>query len=117
MMQSIRTFRTPAATLTIRQRVASDREDISLEKLSRPVIMILLTAFVVVAAMSQLVHWRIENNRTTLNQLQSVRRNVGSENISLLAERARLMSESNIVAVAEKHLHLYRPEKGQQHRL
>ena len=117
MIQSIRTFRAPAATFGIRQRVASGREDISSEKLVRPMVMIFLAAIVVVFTISQLFHWRIENNRATLEQLQSVRMNVGSENISLLAARARLMSVSHIEAVAAARLQLYRPEKGQQHRL
>ncbi len=80
-------------------------------------VMILLVAIGVVFTMSQLLHWRIEHNRATLEQLQSVRRSVGSENISLLAARARLMSVSHIESVAAARLQLFRPEKGQQHRL
>jgi hypothetical protein len=117
MMQSIRTFRAPAATLGIRQRVASDREEVSSENLVRPMVMILLAAIGVVFTMSQFLHWRIDNNRATLDQLQSVRRDVGSKNISLLAARARLMSVSHVEAVAAARLQLYRPVKGQQHRL
>ena len=117
MMQSIRTFRAPVVNLGIRQRVAAGGEEVSSEKLLQPMVIILLAAIAVVFAMSQFLHWRIESNRATLDQLQSVRRNVGSENISLLAARARLMSVSHIEAVAAARLELYRPEKGQQHRL
>ena len=80
-------------------------------------VMILLAAIGVVFTMSQFLHWRIDNNRATLDQLQSVRRDVGSKNISLLAARARLMSVSHVETVAAERLQLYRPEKGQQHRL
>ena len=116
-MQSIRTFRAPAASIGIRQRVVSGREEVSSEKLVRPMVMIFLVAIGVVFTISQLLHWRIERNRDTLEQLQSVRRSVGSENISLLAARAGLMSVSHIESVAAARLQLYRPEKGQQHRL
>ena len=117
MMQNIRTFRAPVANIGIRQRVASGREEVFSENLVRPMVMILLAAITIVFTMSQFLHWRIESNSATLDQLQAVRRNVGSENISLLAARARLMSASNVEAYAAARLQLYRPEKGQQHRL
>jgi hypothetical protein len=79
--------------------------------------MILLATITIVFTLSQFLHWRIDNNRATLDQLQSVRRDVGSKNISLLAARARLMSTGHVEAVAAARLQLYRPEKGQQHRL
>lgn len=117
MMQSTRTFRAPVANLRIRQRVSSAREEISSEKLVRPMVMILLVTIGVVFSMNQFLNWRIDNIGGTLDQLQALRRNAGSENMSLLAARARLMSTSHIEAVAEARLQLYLPEKGQLHRL
>ena len=80
-------------------------------------VVVLLAAMAVVFTMSQFLHWRIEHEKATLDQLQSVRRDVGSENIRLLAARARLMSAHHVEAVAAVRLQLYRPEKGQLHRL
>ncbi len=117
MMQSIRTFRTPATTFGMRQRVAAGREEALSGNVFRPMLMILLPALVVTFLCSQFLHGRIDNNREILTQLQSVRRDVGSENISLLAARARLMSVNHVEAVAAARLQLYRPEKGQLHRL
>ena len=117
MMQNIRTFRTPATTFGMRQRVASGREEALSSNLIRPLSLVLLTALGVTFLFSHFLHSRIDNNRETLAQLQSMRRDVGSENISLLAARARLMSASHVEAVAAARLQLYRPEKGQLHRL
>ncbi len=117
MMQSIRTFRTPATAFGMRQRVAAGREEALTGNLLRPLSLILLSALTVTFLFSQFLHGRIDNNGQVLAQLQSARRDVGSENISLLAARARLMSESHVEAVAGAHLQLYRPEKGQLHRL
>ncbi len=116
MMQNIRTFRTPAAALGMRQHVSSGEEALS-GSMIRPMAVVLLVAITVVFIMSQFFHWRIVHETTTLEQLQSVRRDVGSENISLLAARARLMLTDHVEAVAAVRLQLYRPETGQLHRL
>ena len=116
MIQNIRTFRTPAAALGMRQHVSSAEESLS-GNMIRPMAVVLLAAITIVFIMSQFFHWRIGHERATLEQLQSVRRNVGTENISLLAARARLMSTSHVEAVAAVRLQLYRPETGQLHRL
>lgn len=117
MIQTIRTFRAPATAFGMRQRVAAGREEALTGNLIRPLFLILLSVLAVTFLFSQFLHGRIDNNRETLAQLQSVRRDVGSENISLLAARARLMSASNVEAVAAARMQLYRPEKGQLHRL
>lgn len=116
MIQAIRTFRTPAASLGIRQHVLSGEEALS-GNMIRPMAVVLLVAITVVFIMSQFFHWRIGHERTTLEQLQSVRRDVGSENIRLLAARAGLMSTGHVEAVAAVRLQLYHPETGQLHRL
>ena len=116
MMQNIRTFRTPAAAFGMRQHVSSVEEPLS-GNMIRPMVVVLLVAITVVFSMSQLFHWRISHELTTLEQLQSVRRDVGSENISLLAARAQLMSTDHVEAVVAARMQLYRPEKGQVHRL
>jgi cell division protein FtsL len=116
MNQAIRTFRTPASTLGIRQHVLSGGDALS-KKMIRPMAIILFLAITVVFVTSQFFHWRIVHEKMNLEQLQSVRREVGSENIRLLATRANLMSEAHVEALAAVRLQLYHPEKGQQHRL
>ena len=116
MIQGIRTFRTPAAALGMRQYVSSGEEALS-GSMIRPMAVVLLVAITVVFIMSQFFYWRIGHERTTLEQLQSVRRDVGSENMSLLAARARFMSTGHMEAVSAVRLQLYPPEKGQLHRL
>lgn len=116
MIQGIRTFRAPAASFGIRRQVATVRQEPLSKNLLRPFVIVLLTALAVGICMSQLLHWRIAQNQTTLEQLQSIRRDVGSENIRLLAARARLMSRQHVEAVVGVRLQLYRPEARQLHR-
>ncbi len=116
MIQNVPTFRTPAAAMGMRQSVSSADEPLS-ANMARPMAIILMAAMVVVFVVSQFLHWQISQERTTLEQLQTVRRDAGTENISLLAARARLMSTDNLEAVAGARLQLYRPEARQLHRL
>jgi len=115
MIQGTRTFRTPAV-LGMRQQVSAVEEPLSVH-LIRSMAVILLIAITAVFAVSEFMHWRIGGAQATLAQLQSVRREVGSESISLLAARARLMSNDHVAAIAAARLQLYRPEAGQLHRL
>jgi len=116
MIQNVRTFRSPAAVVGMRQSISSAEESLS-ANMARPVLIVLLAAIAVVSVTSQFLQWQISHERAALEQLQAVRRDVGGENISLLAARAQLMSSGNLEAVAAARLQLYRPESGQVHRL
>ncbi len=117
MMQNIRTFRAPATTLGMRQRVIPGRQEPLSRDLTRAVAIVVVMAVMAVSSISQFIHWRYESDLETLAQLQSVRKTVGTENISVLAARARLLSKSHVEAVAAARLQLYSPEKGQLHHL
>jgi len=117
MIQGIRTFRPPVASVGLRRQVAAVRHEPLSRNVIRPSVIIVLAALAVVVGMSQLLHWRIVHEQRTLEQLQSIRREVGSENIRLLAARARLMSPQHVEAVAGVRLQLYRPDARQLHRL
>jgi hypothetical protein len=117
MIQGIRALRAPFAPFALRRRTVSGRGQVMSGNLVRPVAIVCTIALTVVFTFSQFFHWGIESNQEVLEQLQSVRRDVGSENISLLAVRARLMSAGYVESVAGTELQLYRPEKGQLHRL
>jgi hypothetical protein len=116
MIQGTRTFRAPAAGIGIRQHASLGNEPLSVNLL-RSMAVVLLVAVAVSFGMSQLFHWRISHETATLEQLQSVRRDVGSRNISLLAARAGLMSKDHVEAVVGVRMQLYRPENTQLHRL
>ncbi|RUM36435.1 MAG: hypothetical protein DSY58_05310 [Desulfobulbus sp.] len=117
MMHNTRTFRAPVATVGLRQRVALGREEPLSRGLIHSVALVVVIAVVAVFGISQFIHWGYESNAETLTQLQSVRKTVGSEKISLLAARAQLMSESHVEAVAAARFQLFLPEKGQLHQL
>ena len=117
MIQGIRTFRTPVASFGLRRQMATVRQEPLSRNLIKPSVVVVLAALAVVVALSQLFHWRIVHEQRTLEQLQTIRRDVGSENIRLLAARARLMSRHHVAAVAGVRLQLYSPEKRQLHRL
>ena len=106
MIQGIRTFRPPVASVGLRRQVAAVRHEPLSRNVIRPSVIIVLAALAVVVGMSQLLHWRIVHEQRTLEQLQSIRREVGSENIRLLAARARLMSPQRVEAVAGVRLQL-----------
>ncbi len=116
MIQGTRTFRAPVAGIGMRQHASLGNEPLS-ANLFRSMAVVLLIALTVSFGVSELFHWRISHEKTTLEQLQSVRRDVGSENISLLATRARLMSRDHVEAVVGARMQLYRPENSQLHRL
>jgi hypothetical protein len=116
MIQGTRTFRAPVAGIGMRQHASLGNEPLSVNLL-RSMAVVLCITVAVSFGVSQLFNWRISNERTTLEQLQSVRRDVGTENISLLAARARLMSKDHVEAVVGARMQLYRPENGQLHRL
>ena len=117
MIQGIRTFRTPVTLFGLRRQVAAVRYEPLSKKFIRSSFIIVLAALAVVVSVSQLLHWRIVHEQGTLEQLQSIRRDMGSENIRLLAARARLMSPEHVEAVAGVRLQLYSPEERQLHRL
>ncbi len=117
MMQNIRTFRAPVTTLGMRQRVVSRRQEPMSRDLVRAIAIVVVMAVMAVGCISQFIHWRYESDLETLAQLQSVRKTMGTENINVLAARARLLSKSHVEAVAAARLQLFRPEDGQLHHL
>ncbi len=117
MNQGIRTLRTPSAGLGIRQQVASVRREELTANLVRPMVIVLLVATAVVIALSQFLHYQIVREQGLLNQLQTVRMSKGTDNMALLAERAKLTSQSHLEAVAAARLDLFPPSGGQVHRL
>ena len=117
MNQGIRTFHTPSAGLGIRQQVASVSRQELTSNLVRPMVIVLLVATAVVIALSQFLHWQIVREQGLLSQLETVRIAKGSDNMALLAERAKLTSEPHVEAVAAARLGLYPPSSGQVHRL
>ena len=117
MIQGIRTLRAPVASFGNRRQMAAVRYAPLSKNLIKPAVIVVLSALAVVVGTSQLLHWRIVQEQGVLAQLQTIQRDVGSETIKLLAARARLMSQQHVEAVAGIRLQLYRPEKGQLHRL
>jgi hypothetical protein len=117
MIQGTRAFRTPVVGLNMRQQVASARHDELTSRLVRPMGIVLLAAIVTVFALSQFLHWQIVREQGLLQQVEAIRTTKGSDNMNLLAQRAKLMSKAHIKAVAAARLDLYPPARGQVHRL
>lgn len=112
-----RMFRTHALPVGIRQHVAARNEWSVSRRLAKLVALILCLSLLIVFAFSQLMHREIATSLSTLEQLQSVRNQFGSENIALLAARAQLTSKESIVERAGKQYHLFVPRKEQVRRL
>jgi len=85
--------------------------------LRRAVIIALCAALFLVVACGQFLHWRIVNDSQVAEQLQRVSSDLAAENMTLLAQRARLMSPEHIEAVAAVRLDLHEPGRDQVHRL
>ena len=81
----------------------------------------LLAAVVLAAVMGSIMsyglHGRILGARERVQQLRAENSIVATKNVHLLAARAQLASKLQVVALAEKKLKLFEPEKGQVHRM
>ena len=113
----VRPYRCQTRTAGIRQRVAANHSSEMSMPLRRAVIVVLCVAFFLVVAGGQFMHWRIMKGAQVVEQLQSVSSGLAAENMTLLAQRARLMSPEHIEAVAAVRLDLHEPGKGQVRRL
>jgi len=101
----------------MRQQVATRSDWTMSARLAKLVTFILCVSLFIVFAFSQLMHWHINSTVNKLDKLQSVRSQVGSENIALLAARAQLTSKEYIVEQAGKRYNLFIPQKDQIRRL
>lgn len=118
MSQGIQTFRTPAAGLRMRQQVASVGQKPMSAQLTRLMVGILVSAIVVVVAVSQFVHWQIIRERGMLEQVQLVELSKQQDQDALVAEHDKLMSKAHVEAVVAARLNLFSAdEKRQLHRL
>ena len=63
------------------------------------------------------IHGRIVHSMERVQQLRVKNAAVANENVHLLAARAQLASKTHVLALAEKKLKLFEPEKGQVHRM
>lgn len=104
-------------TVGMRQQVSARTNPVMSKVVARKVTMILCAGIFVVLVFSQFMRWQIVASINQLEQLQTVRNNAGSENISLLAKRAQLVSKDYIVDHVGTKLQLFVPGKDQIQRL
>ncbi len=107
MIQGVRTYQAPAATVGIRRRVITGHAASLSKNMIRSMALVVGITAIAVLAVGQLFSMGVDRNLETLSQLQAVHKTVENENISLLAVRARLLSESHIKAVAAARLQLF----------
>ena len=114
-----RMYRPGSVTIGMRQQMLSrsGHGQVLTKRMKKPLVLVLVTALIIVFTVSQFIHWRIVNADDRLQQIQAVRTDMGSENIKLLAQRARLMSEQHIASVAAVKFDLQLPGEGQVKRL
>ncbi len=116
MNQSVQVFRPAVAHVGMHRRAAAEREELS-ERFLRQLTVLVVSAVVVVSALSMFLHSRVNSELAVLEQVQTMRRELGNENISLLAARAELSSLAHVQKIASARLGLYLPGNGQEHRL
>jgi len=114
---SAKVFRPHAVTFGMRQHVASRTNPVMSKQVARQVTLVLVVSLFVVFTVSQFMHWYIMSSASQLKQLQSVRNITGSENISLLAQRAQMTSREYVVEKAGSKFELILPGKHQVNRL
>jgi len=114
---SSRMFRPHTMTIGVRQQVVARTNSVMSKRVAGKVTMILCAGIFVVFVFSQFMRWQIVASTNQLEQLQAVRNQSGSENISLLAKRAQLVSKDYIVNRVEAKFQLFVPGKDQTQRL
>ena len=112
-----RVLRSHPATIGVRQHVAARTNPAMSKRMARMVTLILCVGLFVVFSLNQFLHWQIMASTNRLDQLQSVRNKYGSENISLLATRAQIVSKKSVMELAGKKFQLFVPGKDQVQRL
>ena len=104
-------------TVGIKQQVVARPHHVMSRRGARKVTMILCAGIFVVIVFSQFMRWQITTTINELEQLQNIRNSTGSENISLLDERAKLISKEYIAEKVGSKLQLFMPDKDQIRRL
>jgi cell division protein FtsL len=112
-----RAFNNQAPPLAIRQQVSLPGEELRLVKLDRKVVITFFVVCSLFLSVSQLVHWKSEQQRRIQMDVQNSYHALHEENIALRASRAGLMSEKRIARIAEAQLQLAVPTRGQEHLL
>ncbi len=84
---------------------------------ARPVGIVAGVALVFTLCLNQLVSWQVNKVEQQINMAISQEKELSNERIRLLSMRARLSSAEHIQAVAGVRLDLYKPEKGQVHKM
>lgn len=112
-----RMFRTQTMTVGVRQQVVTQANPAMSKRMVRQVTIMLCVGLLIVFAASQFMHGWITTSVSQLDQLQLVRNNSGSENISLLAKRAQLASKDYVTRQVSSKFQLFVPGKDQVHRL
>ncbi len=107
----------PQTVIGMRQHVTVRVVPEVSQRLIRLVTVIIFAGIVVVFSVGQFMHGRIESAAVRIEQLQAVRSRAGNENIGLLAARAQLASEKNVIKQASQRFQLMIPGKGQIHYL
>ncbi len=116
MNQSIQVFRPSVVQVGMHRRVAAEREELS-ENFLRQLAVLMVSAVLVISALSMFLHARVNAELVVLEQVQTIRRDLANENIRLLATRAELSSLAHVQEVASARLGLHLPGNGQEHRL
>lgn len=74
-------------------------------------------AVVMGSIMTHGLYGRILASQERVQQLRAEHNVIATKNMQLLAARAQLSSRTHVLALAEKKLKLFEPEKGQVHRM
>jgi hypothetical protein len=114
---SSKMFRPHTMTVGMRQQVIARTNPVMSKQVARKVTLMLCIGIFVVFVFSQFMRWQIMASINQLEQLQAVRNQTGLENISLLAERARLISKEYIIDQVGAKFQLFVPQKDQMQRL
>ncbi len=114
---SSRMLRSHTLTVGLRQQVVAHRNSALSKRVVRLTTLVLCVSLLAVFSLSQFLHWQITASAHRLDQLQSVRNNTGSENISLLAQRAQLASKDYVTEQVRTKFQLFVPGKEQVNRL
>ena len=112
-----RMFRPHPLAMGMRQHVSSRTSPGMSRRMAKMVTMIICTSVFVVFACSLVMHWQIMASSKKLEKLKSVRIDMSSKNIELLAARAQLASQEFIEEKAREQLQLLAPKRNQIRRL
>ena len=113
----IRNYRQKQAASTSKLRNLSPA-DISLRSQQMKILIGSVALAVVMGSiMTHGLYGRILASQERVQQLRAEHNVIATKNMQLLAVRAQLTSRTHVLALAEKKLKLFEPEKGQVHRM